>query len=457
MSLRTASAVFAYLLLGVVLRLTYGTFHSTWVLVLAGGIAAYATLMAIRDRRLDQPDPCISVEFVYATVLMTFALMLWMDPMVVYASNMYAVQLIRTCSVALVAAAGMCFVAHWLTPARANAFWGLGLLLGTGALVVARFETLRAVPNPTIDVFVTNTLASDYFRSGLNPYTHTYPDVYNDKYGYAPGFFYWPAYLYEATIARSLFGDIRYAMVAADLMAALLVRWIGRRLGLSAPAAWLVALLWLAQPVSLLVLELGWIDPLLIGGVAVLAWSMQRRRWVVAGIMLGVVAATKQYGMLLALPTLAFVFASQRRETFRVTMAAAITWSLFVVPFIVADWRAFYDHTIGVYLVVPPRSDALSLVAWSHNVLGLDFPQGLAVALGLSLAAGLTWRLMRSPEPTLADWAGASAVAYAVVFLLGKQAFCNYYFLVAFFVLLHALFSQGNDERRLETWSASYA
>jgi hypothetical protein len=457
MSLRTASAVFAYLLLAVVLRFTYGTFHATWVLVLAGGIAAYAGLMAVRNRRLDEPDPCVSVEFVYATVLMTFALMLWIDPMVVYASNTSALNLIRACSVALVTAAGMCFVAHWLSPSTANAFWGMGLFLGTAALLVARFQTLRAVPNPTIDVFITNTLAVDYLRAGLNPYAHTYPDVYDGKYGYAPGFFYWPAYLYEATIARAVFGDIRFAMIAADMVAALLVRWIGKRLGLSPPAAWLVALLWLAQPVSLLVLELAWVDPLMIGGVAVLAWAMLRRYWLLAGAMLGLVAATKQYGILLALPTLAFVFASQRRQTVRVAVAASVTWCAFVLPFVLADWRGFYDHTIGVYLSVPPRNDALSLVAWSQNVLGLTLPQGLAMGVALAIAGGLTWRLSRSEDPTLADWAGVTAVAYAVVFLLGKQAFCNYYFLVAFFVLLHALFSQGNDERRLETWTPSYA
>jgi hypothetical protein len=288
----------------------------------------------------------------------------------------------------------------------------------------------------------------------LNPYAHTYPDVYDGKYGYPPGFFYWPAYLYEATLAKIVFGDIRYAVLAADLLAALLVRWIGRRLGLSPPAAWLLALIWLAQPVSLLVLELAWVDPLLIGGIALLAWSMLRRYWLFAGMMLGLVAATKQYGLLLALPTLAFVFASQRRETPRFAFSAALTWSAFVLPFALSNWPAFYEHTVGVYLTVPARSDALSLVAWSQNVLGLALPQSIAAAVGVTIAALFAWRLVREPEPTLADWAAASAIAYAAVFLLGKQAFCNYYFLVAFLVLLHALFSQGNDERRLENWSA---
>ena len=454
MSLRTASAVFAYLLLAVVLRMTYGTFHATWVLVLAGGMAAYAGLAATRNRRLDEPDPCVSIEFVYATVLLTFALMLWMDPLVVYASDPFALRIVRSCCVALVTAAGMCFVAQWLTPSTANMFWGVGLMMATVALVLARVQTLRAVPSPTIDVFVTNSLACDYLRSGLNPYAHTYPDVYDGKYGYGPGFFYWPAYLYEATVAKVVFGDIRYAVVAADLLAALLIRWIGRRMGLSPPAAWLVSLIWLAQPVSLLVLELAWVDPLLIGGIALLAWSMLRQYWLFAGMMLGVVAATKQYGLLLALPTVAFVFASQRRETIRVVLAAATTWSAFVLPFALVNWPAFYEHTVGVYLNVPARHDALSLLAWSQNVLGFAVPQGIAATCGVMIAVGFTVWLTRKDDATLADWAATSAVAYAAVFLLGKQAFCNYYFLVAFLVLLHALFSQGNDERRLENWSA---
>jgi hypothetical protein len=48
----------------------------------------------------------------------------------------------------------------------------------------------------------------------------------------------------------------------------------------------------------------------------------------------------------------------------------------------------------------------------------------------------------------LRDWAAALVGSYGGVFLLGKFAFCNYYYLVAFFVLLFLLTYWSKPETR---------
>jgi hypothetical protein len=123
------------------------------------------------------------------------------------------------------------------------------------------------------------------------------------------------------------------------------------------------------------------------------------------------------------------------------------------VPFVLLDARGFYDSTIAVYLHTAIRPDALSLVAWTKNAANIDLPSWLLGGVVLATVAGLCVWLARRRDPALSDWTAIVALAYGVMFLFGKQAFCNYYYLVAFVVLLGLVFSLGEDRH----WSAAWA
>jgi hypothetical protein len=298
-------------------------------------------------------------------------------------------------------------------------------------------------------VFVTNTMACDYLLRGQNPYSAAYPDVYDGKYGYAPGFFYWPAYLVWVAPFRAALGDIRYGIVAADALTAVLLAAAGRKLGLSPYTAWLLPLVWLAHPVSLLVVELAWVDPVLVMGVAALAYCLIAQRWPAAGVAIGLVSATKQYGALVGLLTLVVVLVRHRRAVVPVVATASATWLAMLAPYVLLDGRAFYQRTVAVYVGGAVRTDALSIVALAKNVLGADVPgPWLLMAYLVIVAASVTW-LARRRDVSLADWAAVNGLAYGAIFLLGKQAFCNYYYFVTFFLLVYVVASLAEDARRV--------
>ncbi|MEX0642351.1 MAG: glycosyltransferase 87 family protein, partial [Pirellulales bacterium] len=387
-------------------------------------------------------------QIVLATLLLAFAMMLWLEPLVVLPTYRCVMQVVQISHTLLLAVAAMLFLGVGSSkPWSSRSLVSLAAI-GWVALIASRVLTIIAAPSPEIDVFVTNTLACDYFLAGQNPYAAWYPDQYDGRYGYAPGFFYWPAYLYWAAPFRALFGDVRYAAIAADAFTAALLVRIGRQLDLDQPTRMLIPLVWLAQPVSLLVIELGWIDPVLVLGIAATACCILSGRFAWAGVALGVVAATKQYGLLVACLTVPYLIAAHREAAKRVAVAVAATAGALVLPWLLLDSTSFLERTVTVYLTAPPRSDALSIVAWASDRLGVSLP-GVLLIVSYALAVGFAvWRMLRTPAPSLADWAGAMAVTYCTIFLLGKQAFCNYYVLVAFLVLLAAMLSLADDRRR---------
>jgi hypothetical protein len=445
-SLRTTIAVLFYVLLALVLRMTYGTYHAVWLVALAAGWAGLA--IAVCGERWRSQPAGASSHLVLATTLLAFAMALWLEPFVVAPAYECVMHVIRLAHTLLVAVAAALFVGAWSRQPWSPRTTVFLAALGCTVLVFTRLLTIVAAPSPEIDVLVTNTLACDYFLAGHNPYACWYPDIYDGRYGYAPGFFYWPAYLYFAAPFQALFGDVRYASVAADVLTAIILALVGRRLNLDLATRALVPLVWLAQPVSLLVIELGWIDPVLILGIAATAWCILCGRYALAGIALGAVVATKQYGVLVACLTVPYLFAVHREMMKRTAIATVATACVLMAPWLLLDSRAFLERTVNVYLTAPSRSDALSLVTWANDRFGVSLP-GTMLVVAYALAVGYaTWRMVRIRDAWLVDWAGLLAVTYSTIFLLGKQAFCNYYVFVAFLALLAAMLSMAEDRHR---------
>lgn len=443
MSRRSAIAVSCYVLMGFILRATHGMFHPTMVWTLAGVLTCIGYL-AFRPGAAAFVSERSSPAGTLAAVLFASAIMLAMSPLLMTAKDGLALAIVRGGSFTLAIASGMYCIGYFCHVRFSR---GAGAALMSTcfvALLVMRLGSVAAAPNPHIDVFVTNSLACDYLLDGKNPYAQEYPDVYEGEKDYEPGFFYWPAYLYLATPFRAL-GDIRYTVIAGDLLTSLFLVVLLRRAGLKGDAVWLAPLAWLACPVSLMVLELGWIDPMLVAGGAGLAAALAWRRMWLAGVAIGILAATKQYGALAGVVTLAWIWANERRQISRVLAAAAATFAALVAPFAVADWHSFYQSTIAVYVSAAMRLDALSLVVWAKRVMGVDIGGGVLLSAYVAIVVAACWRLgqsLTSPR----DWAGVVAFAYGAIFLLAKLAFCNYYYLVSFWMLLYACLSLVDDK-----------
>ncbi len=444
MSTRTTIAVLFYMLLGLVLRLTYGTYHPILLIVLVVSFGAFVGLAVMRRNSQEHIDSRTSQGLVLSMVFLAFSVMLWLDPLIVTAQGTNMASGVRICTAFQLVTAIVLFASQLSRRRLPLVVWP-ALAIAWAVVPLVRFQTLQASPNPPIDVFVTNTMASDYLLAGSNPYAGEYPDVYEGKFDYQPGFFYWPAYLYWAAPFRAWLGDVRWAMIAADMLTAVALVVVGRKLELPTVTTALLPLVWLAHPVSLLVLELAWIDPLLIAGIAALLVGLLSQKWLAVGVLLGVVAATKQYGTLVGLMTLVYVFTHHRPAARRVLLSSAATWLLLMLPYVLLDWRALYDNTVAVYIGAAVRPDALSLVTHLQRTFDVALPGGLLLAVYLTVVASGCWWLSKRKEANLAEWTGILATAMGTIFLFGKQAFCNYYFVVAFFVLAFVMLSLAND------------
>lgn len=431
-----------YLVLGLVLAFTHGHYSEVDLLVLTALHVAYAAVQLRRPERVDAGRR----DDVLVVVLLGFTLLLSRGPQLSYGFASGPVgqltALLGWLPVAAVAVLG----ASRFVDRRA----GRWVLYGAAAalvavLVVARVLVLDASPRPFIDVFTQSVQAVKFLLEGKNPYVQPYADIYEGKFGYIPNFAYWPGYLYWASaFAAVLRGahDVRVSIVAAELVTAVLLFGFMRSLRIATTTRVLVIAVWLAFPVDLFVIEQAWIDPVLLMPLAGAAWALAAGRPVLAGALLGWACGTKQYAIVAGAFALVLVWRVHGlRTAARFTAAAGAVALALVLPFAVADWDAFYVSTVRSWGDAPPRLDSLSLPALAARQLGVADPAGLwrvvapfTVASAVALVASLVW-LARRRAPTLRDWFVAMGVYHGVMLLFSKQAFCNYYYYLSFFIL----------------------
>lgn len=319
-----------------------------------------------------------------------------------------------------------------------------GFLLFAAFFLWARAAVIPISPRPGIDVFTSGTLGVRYLFQGVNTYAQTYPDIYRGAYGYTPVFFYGPAYLMSAALGYML-GDIRFASVIAEaIFVAVALRYLrGREREAEGKA---VLLVWLAFPVFLFMIEQAWIDPLALTAVAAVFFLCADARFAGAGLVAGLALGIKQTSLIAVLLTFAFVVRTGgARAAARYTLATATTAALAYVPYLVWDAEAIWRSLVTTVLETPPRMDALTLRAGLHH-LGSDGHDGLLRACGAATCIALFLLLVRRAR-TLTDLTSATALAYAVVFLCGYQAFCNYYWFVAGLVAVDLLVRTGGARR----------
>jgi hypothetical protein len=271
---------------------------------------------------------------------------------------------------------------------------------------------------PGIDVFNFQTTGSWALSHGLNPYTFRYPSIYPpDTPFYGPGvvdgqgmltvgFPYPPLSLLMVMPAQLIGGDVRYALVLAmGLSAILMAAARPGRIGALAAAAFLLT----PRAISLTMFcACRW--------PKALPWCF------------GLYLSTKQYAVL-AIPLLPLLLDGPHvGKTFRDAMAkACLVVAAINLPFFIWNPHAFLRSTVEFQFLQPFRKDALSyLVFVYHNMGKVKLPIWTSLPpLALALAFGLR-RAVHSP----AGFAAAVTLVYLAFFAFNKQAFCNYYYFV---------------------------
>jgi hypothetical protein len=362
-----------------------------------------------------------------------------------YAEPNAASMAIRCCSIAIIVFGLLAIVYRKRKPAATLIFtacWALALVVV--ALV------LPASPKPKIDVFVNSTAAVDHLLDGRNPYSQIYEDIYKGRYDNPIAILYWPAILYVEGFARFTVHDIRGISVLGLFLSVLVGARVAKLAGVSDPLRAALVTAWIVFPVGPFVVEQAWNDPVLIAAFAVLAWALLTRNVAVFAFAIGAAFALKQYAIWGVV--LAIVYASRTlgfKATALSVLGAAALFVATIVPFIIWDARELFYNTVWVPAHQSMRTDALSFLPILHGMIADPWPAIINGAAGLgALAVGVSW-ILRSPSPRLSDWTSGLVFTYGLFFLLSKQAFCNYYYLFAFFVWLHVTISIGRASSSL--------
>jgi len=305
--------------------------------------------------------------------------------------------------------------------------WRFGSLIALA--IAARVLVLFSSPLPQIDVFVSQTCAGRGLMDGWNIYgMEGMPSPY--VAGQTFWHFAYPPLVVGCNAASwLLFKDVRGVWILCDLAAAGLLYLLARR---SRPDdrlfAELLALVWLFAPRSLFVIEQSWTEPLVTATMAGFALAVAAGRGpIAAGAAFGLWLSSKQY-VVLAVPLVARL----RRLPLRAWGAAVALSVLLALPFLAWNFEGLLNNLVVFFLRSDPRPDSNSLFGLVYALTEQHIPWGVVLFYWLGALAWFTWRTPR----TLAGMLFSTAGLWMFFFLMGKQAFINYFYLIGFTLLL---------------------
>ncbi len=305
-------------------------------------------------------------------------------------------------------------------------------------LFVLKILTLINSPAPHIDVFTSNTKAVQGFLNGLNPYQLSYDDIYNGQYDYSAGFAYWPGVLIAKTLGYLIYPDVRVVLIICDILSFFGILYLG---GVNKKVGLVFALYWFLFPVQNFVLEQAWVDPIL---VALTVWTfalISKRKFILAGLSLGAVCATKQYGGIIAIILgLELLMSGSFKEFGRLTISSMLTFTAIMAPFLIWDTPSLVQMSITTPLTQGYRADSFSLVAILINYWKIS-PSSILFSLpGLAALATSPLFIRKFGAAIALFW------VFSITFFFGKQAFCNYYYLLTIFLILFMIQETKSEE-----------
>jgi hypothetical protein len=305
------------------------------------------------------------------------------------------------------------------------------LQLGMLALVgLAGVTGIHATPHPTIDDWHILQGSARALLHGQNIYAQAWPGSDGHLLPYLPGsaVLLTPSYL--------LLSDVRYGLLLAMLVAAVLVgRFAGGR---DRRALLVLSGLIVLQPWVLYLVEQSWPEPLLLALVAGMVWAGLRGNGVLAVLCFAAALATKQHALVLV-PLAALWPAFGLRRTIYSVLAAAV----FTAGWVLADPHQFVQGAISYNLKLPPRHDSLSLFT---TAIRAGHAPSFAVVPALMLAFLLLalWWVPR----TATGFTLGSAWLLGMFNLLNKQSFFNEWSFVIGLIVI-GLASMAVEQRPL--------
>ncbi len=296
---------------------------------------------------------------------------------------------------------------------------GLILLHGVIAIVVCKHWL------PEIDTYTFQRDACRNLLHGIDPFGATQADIYGSRYNFygtgmvvdgrvQVGFQYPPLTLFGA-LPGYLLGDVRYSYILAVMISAGLLFAMAP----NSRSFWIAALL-LLSPLTFFVEIMCWTEPLVLLTLSATLYAAISRRWWLP-IALGLFLASKQYNVL-ALPFLAGLVQPFHWKSYKKLVGgAALVAAATVLPFALWNFHGLWRDLVLFHLAQPFRPQSLSFA--------VPYPIFLKIGPVLLLVF-IVWAMTKRTR-NAAMFAAGYAVAVLLLLSTSKQAFCNYYFLIA--------------------------
>ena len=294
-------------------------------------------------------------------------------------------------------------------------------------------------PNPSIDVFAWTQTAVHALLHRVNPYTVVAPDVYRGRYdpGYTVSVYpYMPATLLVYAPWIAVLGDFRYALAASLALSFGLIHRVGRRLGVDPQFACASVLAIALHPSGPRMIESGWTEPLLLVGAALFVYlAVENPGGVGQAIAFLLLPALKQY---VVAPVLLYLAHARRVHVRPRAMVAGLSiGAATVLPFLFWNWRATLSGIVfQMSAPTVPRLRSTSLIALIA-MTGSAYPGRWFSAVVQLIVGSIAW--WRLKDHGLSGLLLASALSLFATFLVGWQAFVNYYYFIGALLILAAL------------------
>jgi hypothetical protein len=331
-------------------------------------------------------------------------------------------------------------------PSGSRRMWlilaSLILVHGSVASLIARNSL------PVIDTYTFQRDACKNLVHGIDPFGSTQADIFGPgSRFYSPGmvvngrvqvgFQYPPLTLFWALPGYWL-GDVRYVYIFAVTISALFLFAMYP----SARSLWISALL-LLNPLTFFVEMKCWTEPLVFLTLcATLYAAVKKRRWL--PVALGLFLASKQYNVV-ALPFVACLIDPFRWKPYwKLVGWALLVAAATVLPFAIWNTRALWHDLVLFHLAQPFRQDSLSFA------VPYPFFRKIGPVVLVAFVAWSARTCMRNAAMFAAGY-GASILLF---FSTSKQAFSNYYFLIAQAFLLAVAALPGLSLRPVEQTNA---
>ena len=299
-------------------------------------------------------------------------------------------------------------------------------------------------PNPPIDVFTWTQTSVHALLQRTNPYTVVAPDVYLGRYdpGYTVSVYpYMPATLLAYAPWVGVLGDFRFALAACVAATIWVIFRIGRRLALSPQLTYAAALAIVLHPSGPRMIESGWTEPLLVVGAALFVYfALENPKGIGQAATFLLLPALKQY---VIAPTVLYLIRGRHTIRLRAVVAAGAIGAATVLPFLIWNWQATLSGIVfQMQAPTVPRLGSTSLVALMATTAGVYPGRWMSPVVQLIVGGIAWWRLK---EHGLSGLMLSSALSLYATFLVGWQAFVNYYYFVGALLILAALLRADPD------------